>query len=127
MTEAEALALLKTFTDWTADPVLSSDELAAALTAYRVLDADGLAPEDDDYTPTYDRRAVYQAAAESWTLKAGKAAGRYAISDSNQRLERQQVVAHCERMAKRYRARVHASLPVASAYGDVTVVDEVLA
>ncbi len=73
-------------------------------TGYRVGDNDVTWVDNGTtWSPTWDLNA---AAAEGWTRKAGKAAGRFDFMTGDQRFMRSQVVAACERRARTYRSRV---------------------
>jgi hypothetical protein len=122
VTEADALADLKLYTAWTADPVLTSDELTRVLTAGRIVDAAGYAPADTGYTATYDRQGVYRAAAECWDIKATRAAERYRVAADGASFDRQQVAEACHAMARAYRARLVGGIRVAPLYGDAALV-----
>lgn len=62
---------LKQLTAWDAEPVLSEDDLVELLAAASLEDANGLAPINEEWTPTYDLNA---AAVAGWLIKAGRAA-----------------------------------------------------
>ena len=61
------------------------------------------------WSVTYD---LDTATVAGWELKAGQTAGYYQISDVGQTLARQQIHDHCLAMAKQYRRRVTASIPI---------------
>lgn len=123
MTEDDALALLQLYTDWQSDPALTEDELTAVLAGSRTVDADGLAPSDEDYTATYDRQGVYRAAAEAWDVKAGRLAMRVSTTtEAGLKRERQQAREACEALARAYRNRLLGSVRVAPLYGDAALV-----
>lgn len=109
MTEVEALARLKRMVDADSEPVLGSDDLEDCLDLSRVTDANGLAPADAGWTPTYD---LNRGAAEAWRRKAGKIAMRFDFETDGQRFARSQAMAHCERMAEQYRRKIISSVPV---------------
>lgn len=109
MTEAEALDRLKRMTDADSEPALAIDDVADCLAMSKLVDAAGLAPSDPAWTPTWD---LNRGAAEGWRRKAGKLAMRFDFSSDGQTFHRSQAVAHCERMAKQYRRRIMAAIPV---------------
>ena len=109
MTEAEALARLKRMTDPDSDPALTADDVADCLAMSKLVDADGLAPSDASWTPTWD---LNRGAAEGWRRKAGRLAMRFDFSSDGQQFQRSQAVEHCERMAEQYRRRIVSSVPV---------------
>ena len=53
---------LKRITAWDAEPILSEDDLDAVLAQAAKADVDSLAPDDVDWTPTYDLNAAAAAA-----------------------------------------------------------------
>lgn len=108
MNEAEALARLKRMTDADSEPVLTADDIADCLAMSKLVDADGLAPSDSSWTPTFD---LNRGAAEGWRRKAGKLAMHFNFSTDGQTFDRSQAVAHCERMAEQYRRRIVSSVP----------------
>ena len=55
------------------------------------------------WTPTWDLNA---AAAEGWRWKMGKCSEAYAFTNAGQSFHREEVFAHCERMARFYARRV---------------------
>ena len=109
MTEAEALARLGRMTDSATDPALTAADLADCLAMSKLVDSDGLAPTDDDWTPTFD---LNRGAAEGWRRKAGKAAGRFDFQTDGQRFDRSQIVAHCQSQADYYRRKIHGTITV---------------
>lgn len=112
MNTADAYERLRILTRADDDPTLDNAELEMLLELAATTDADDLAPDDDDWTPTYDRVGVYRAVAEGWTLKAGKAAGRFDFTTDGQTFRRSQIVDHCEAMAARYRRKTNQSAPI---------------
>ena len=109
MTEAEALARLRRMTDADNEPVLSVDDLADCLAMSRLVDANGLAPSDANWTPTWD---LNRGAAEGWRRKAAKLVMRFDFETDGQSFRRSQAVQHCERMAEQYRRRIVTAVPV---------------
>lgn len=107
MTEQEARAALEAMVAHDQEPALTSAEVDRLLAGARRADAAGLGPHEDGWTPTYD---LNSAAAQGWRIKAGKVAGRYAISTDGQTMSRNQVIEHCLAMAAEYRKRVQQAL-----------------
>ncbi len=90
---------LKAMTASASEPTLTNTEIDALLTQYSVEDADGLAPSDEDWTPTYNMRA---AAAEGWRWKAGRCANLVSADLDGDRLSSNQIYDHCLAMVKQY-------------------------
>ena len=90
---------LKAMTASATEPTLSDTEIDALLTQFSTADADGLAPTDDDWTPTYNLRA---AAAEGWRWKAGRCANLVSADLDGDRLSSNQIHDHCLAMIKQY-------------------------
>ncbi len=109
MTEEEAQARLARMTDAASEPVLSWEDIDDLLAMSRMVDANGLAPTDAAWTPTYD---LNRGAAEGWRRKAGKLAMRFDFNADGATFNRSQAVVHCERMAEQYRRRIITSIPV---------------
>lgn len=109
MTEEEAQARLARMTDATSEPELSWEDIDDLLAISRLADANGLAPTDAAWTPTYD---LNRGAAEGWRRKAGRLAMRFDFTSDGATFNRAQVVAHCERMGEQYRRRIISSIPV---------------
>ncbi len=109
MNEAEAQARLKRMTDADSDPALTVDDVADCMAMSKLVDANGLAPSDPSWTPTWD---LNRGAAEGWRRKAGKLAMRFDFATDGQQFQRSQAVEHCERMAEQYRRRIVSSVPI---------------
>lgn len=99
MTEAEALARLTMMVSPDEDPVLSADEVQILLDDARVADRYGLLPSDASWEGTW---RLNQAAARGWRVKAGKAASRVDMSNPPYSLSRDQLIKHCQEMAKEF-------------------------
>lgn len=82
------------------DPTLTDAEVDDLLAGAKRTDADGLAPSDPAWTPTYD---LDQAAADGWEAKAGKAATGFDFGEDGQRFNRSQLFDQCMKMAALYR------------------------
>jgi hypothetical protein len=117
MTEEQAIARLEVMTASSVDPVLSETEIGMLLDMCRLADADDNAPDDADWTPTWD---LNRAAAEGWRWKAGKAAARFDFSADGAKFDRSQIVMHCERMAAQYARRIMVNMNVSKRIVDVT-------
>ncbi len=110
MDATAAEARLKRMVDFAAmEPTLSADDIADCLAMSKLVDNDGLAPSDANWTPTWD---LNRGAAEGWRRKAGKLAMRFDFTTDSQAFQRSQVIAHCERMATQYARKIAASIPV---------------
>lgn len=99
MDETQARTRLMMMVQAESEPSLSPPELDELLALAKRADAEGLAPDDDDWTPTWD---LNSAAAEGWRWKAGKAAPRYGVTLGTETLNRQQMYAHCLLQANAY-------------------------
>lgn len=108
MDEVEARDQIRILVSASSDPVLEEVELDMLVETAKRADADGLPPDDDNWDPTWD---LNSAAWQGWTLKAGKAAGRFTFSTDQQRFERGAVISHCRQMAMEYRRRLIAGVP----------------
>ncbi len=109
MTAEEAQARLERMVAASEDPALSDDEVTDLLAMCKLVDADGLAPDDEDWTPTYD---LSRGAAEGWRWKAAKAASRFGFSTDNQRFDRDQVARACLEMARSYARKIACTVPM---------------
>ena len=65
------LEQLKQLTAWDVEPTLSEPELEDILAAAALEDAAGLAPLNEEWSPTYDLNA---AVARGWLIKAARSA-----------------------------------------------------
>lgn len=93
------------------EPALDDDELDMLVDLARRADSDGRAPDDDDWSPTWDLNA---AAAEGWRRKAAKVAGEFGFAADGQTFQRHQAHAMCLAMEERYRRRVAGSVTTTS-------------
>ena len=100
---------LKRVTAWSTDPTLSEDDLDAALAAAAKADADGLAPSDGGWKPTYDLNA---AAAAAWLVKAGRASPLTEIDPPGSGIVTSKVFDNCRAMARIYAAKRNISLTI---------------
>lgn len=118
MDAAAARVRLKAMTTADSAPVLSVDELTALLSMAALADADGRAPTDVAWDPTYD---LNRAAAEGWRWKVGKLAGSaFDFTADGATFDRSQMVTHCEKMIAQYQRKIVGSAvvyaPIAAAY-----------
>lgn len=104
---------IRRMTAWDCEPALTANEVNALLEQFSLEDADGLAPGDDGWTPTYNYRA---AAAEGWRWKMAKASAMISSDLDGDRMSANQIFLHCERMVKRYGAVT--SVSVGPVYSD---------
>ena len=93
---------LKRMTAWDVDPTLSDDDLDGLLAACAMQDTAGLAPTDDDWTPTYDLNA---AAAAGWLAKAGRASILTEVDPPGSGIVTSKVFDNCRAMARIYAAK----------------------
>lgn len=115
MTEDEALVRLKMMLTWDAEPTLTLDEMLALIDLARRPDADGLAPSEDDWVPTFDLEA---AAAEGWSWKANQVVPRFDVTVDGDSFRRAQIYAHCRRQSSHYANKIVGNLGVKRAtYG----------
>jgi len=82
------------------EPVLSEDDLGELLAAVALQDANGLAPLNEEWTPTYDLNA---AAVAGWLIKAGRAAT--LVDEPTAGTVTSKVFDNCRAMAKIYAAK----------------------
>lgn len=118
MDAATAEARIKRMVAWDSDPALSQGDIEELVTLAARADADGLAPDDDDWTETYDLNA---AAAEGWRWKMAKATARVSFGDGTQSVSRSDFVAHCAAMVAQYQRRIAVNVPM-NRYDDPWVV-----
>jgi hypothetical protein len=72
-------------------------------------DSDGREPDDDDWVPTYSTVGCYRAIAEGWTMKYGRAIGRFDFTTDGQMFRRAQTLDHIEHQRKLYARKVQCS------------------
>ena len=100
---------LKKMTAWDTAPALAEAELDELLVQTSLADTDGLAPDDVDWSPTYDINA---AAAAGWLIKAGRASEMTEIDSTG--VVTSKVFDNCRTMARIYRAKCRTSVRVRS-------------
>ena len=93
----EPIDKLKQLTAWDIEPTLTEDELDELLAVAAVKDADGLTPEEAEWTPTYD---LNTAAARGWLIKAGRAAATVDTPEAG--MVTSKVFDNCRAMARIY-------------------------
>ena len=91
---------LKQLTAWDAEPTLTEDELTGLLDASALEDANGLAPLNEEWTPTYD---LNSAAAQAWLIKAARAAA--TTDEPTAGVVTSKVFDNCRTMAKLYASK----------------------
>lgn len=115
--DATILNRVKRLTAWDKEPVLFEEELTEILEQYRTVDVNGVLPSDgdEDYVPTYN---IKLAIAECWDIKAGRATELISTDLDGDRMSSDQVFAHCERMARKYRRRTASSVTIGTELTD---------
>ena len=103
------------------EPVLTMDELDELLAMTALRDADGLAPSDALWTPTYN---LNRAAVEGWRWKAGKASDTSSVRTGDLTFEDASIYTHCEKMIAQYQRKLFSSVSVAPLVDDTEVEDE---
>lgn len=102
-----SLDKLKQLTAWDSEPVLTEDDLDELLYAASLEDANGLAPINEEWTPTYDLNA---AAVAGWLIKAGRAAATVDSPESGPVTSK--IFDNCRAMARIYSAKRKASVVI---------------
>lgn len=97
MTEAEAIAELQARVAADVYPTLSEAEILAILNMCRIVDSDGYAPVDEDYTPTWD---LARAEVWAWRRKAAKATADTDFQQPQGGISQSQIIRNCLAMAK---------------------------
>ena len=92
-----SLDKLKLLTAWDVEPALTEDELGDTLAAFALEDANGLAPINEEWTPTYDLNA---AAAQAWLIKSARAAA--TVDEPTAGVVTSKVFDNCRMMARMY-------------------------
>jgi hypothetical protein len=91
---------LKLLTAWATEPVLTEDDLEAALGGAAQEDAAGLEPLNEEWTPTYDINA---AASAAWLIKAARAAA--TVDEPTAGAVTSRIFENCRAMARIYAAK----------------------
>ena len=97
---------LKKMTAWETEPELTETEVGELLERSGVVDAAGVAPSDDNWTPTYD---LNSAAFEGWMIKAGRASELIEVDPPGSGILTSRVFENCLAMARIYSKRRRAS------------------
>lgn len=92
------------------DPTLTVDQVLVAIAEAAVVDADDLAPSDEDWTPTYSAAGVWRAVVRGWEMKLANAVDRFDFTTDGQTFRRSQVVAHCRQQVEMHRRKIVASV-----------------
>jgi hypothetical protein len=100
------LEQLKTLTDWNTAPALTEEELEDILTTAALEDANGLAPLNEEWTPTYD---LNSAAAKAWLIKAARAAA--TVDEPTAGVVTSKIFDNCRSMARIYSAKRRMAVP----------------
>lgn len=90
---------LKQLTAHDLEPVLSDEDLEDVLSAAALIDAAGLDPLNEEWTPSYDLNA---AASQAWLIKAGRAAAETEVEEG---VVTSKVFDNCRTMALIYARR----------------------
>lgn len=104
-----ALDKLKKLSAWNAVPELTESELEELLTQFSLVDAAGLAPSHEEWTPTYDLNA---AASNAWLVKAARAANTTETEPDSINVT-SKIFENCCRMAALYRSKRNHALSFA--------------
>ena len=107
MSLAEALDEIESQSEANLAPALSSAELLAIARRSARADAQGRGILDEGWTPTYD---TTWGTARAWQTKAGKAAGKFDVTDSGVTLKRSDIQAHCRKQAEHWRGLLSGSI-----------------
>lgn len=98
---------LKQLTAWDAEPALTEDELNELLAATALEDAAGLAPLNEEWTPTYDLNA---AASQGWLIKAARAAA--LVDEPTAGVVTSKIFDNCRAMARIYAGKRKMSVEI---------------
>jgi hypothetical protein len=109
MNAAQALGFMRARLQPDIDPVLDINDFVSLLPMAATCDDDGNEPTDDDWTPTYSEVGCYRAIAEGWTMKYGRAVGRFPFTTDGQNFQRNKVLDHIEHQRKLYARKVQSS------------------
>lgn len=113
MTPTEKLKLLAA---WDTEPALTETEIGDLLAEAAIADGDGLAPEDEEWTPTYN---INKAAASAWLIKAGRASALTEIDPPESGIVTSKIFENCVRMARVFKARSAVSLRTGLSLGQL--------
>ncbi|MBK6750895.1 MAG: hypothetical protein IPG67_13055 [Acidobacteria bacterium] len=102
-----SLDKLKLLTAWDVEPALTEVELGDTLAAFALEEANGLAPVNEEWTPTYDLNA---AAAQAWLIKSARAAA--TVDEPTAGVVTSKVFDNCRIMARMYAGKRGMSISV---------------
>lgn len=97
---------LKKLTAWDSEPALTEGELTDLIVTASLLDNKGLAPEAENWSPTYD---LNQAAAQAWLIKAARAAS---LTEVEGDIVTSKVFDNCRKMVWIFSNRRASSVPI---------------
>ncbi|MFM9904817.1 MAG: hypothetical protein ACKVQJ_09630 [Pyrinomonadaceae bacterium] len=100
---------LKQMTAWEIEPALTEADLDELLAASALQDANGLAPLNEEWTPTYDLNA---AAGRGWLIKAGRASSLVEVDPPGSGIVTAKVFENCRAMARLYAGKRKASVSI---------------
>lgn len=100
---AAQVAQLRRMTAEMTDATYTDADLATYLEAYPTIDADGNAPDDDDWDAT--ALDLHSAAAAIWEEKAAAVGGNFDFTADSATFNRSQVFAHYMKQARYHNAR----------------------
>lgn len=103
----DAIDKLKQLTAWDIEPTLTEDELDELLAVAALKDAEGLTPDEAEWTPTYD---LNTAAAKAWLIKAGRSAATVETPEAG--MVTSKVFDNCRSMARIYASKRTASVSI---------------
>lgn len=103
----ETIDKLKQLTAWDTVPELTEDDLEECLAGVALEDANGFAPINEEWTPTYDLNA---AAAQAWLIKAARAAA--TVDEPTAGVVTSKVFDNCRTMARMFVRKGSISLSV---------------
>ena len=103
----EPIDKLKLLTAWDIEPVLTEGELGDTLAAFALADVNGLAPINEEWTPTYDLNA---AAAQAWLIKSARAAA--TVDAPTAGVVTSKIFDNCRAMARMYAGKRGSSVSV---------------
>lgn len=108
MTRDEAKTYLAMLVQSGVDPCIEDPELDVLLAQNACADAEGRAPSDQGWLPTYDFNA---AAMDGWLLKSAKASQLHNVTMAGGRtFAASQIFQNCQAMAEMYRKRKAATV-----------------
>ncbi len=93
---------LKKMTAWDSEPSLTLIELEEILSQSSLADPEGIAPESENWTPTY---SMNSAAASAWLIKAGRASSLTEIDPPGSGIVTSKIFENCRAMARLYSAK----------------------